>query len=87
MVLIFLKFKIREDQKVKKRSLVGKLNSMPGEYSIKWKYKISANCFESSNWQFRNFLFEFGSKWLYNRKSEGPKIDPTELSQVQTIQV
>ena len=34
-----------------------------------------------------NFLFEFGSKWLYNRKSEGPKIDPTELSQVQTIQV
>ena len=33
------------------------------------------------------FLSEFGSKWLYNRKSEGPKIDPTELSQVQTIQV
>ena len=33
------------------------------------------------------FLSEFGSKWLYSRKSEGPKIDPTELSQVQTIQV
>ena len=57
MVLIISKFKTKVVQKVKKRSWFGKNNSIPGKYSIKWKYKISANCFESSNWQFRNFFF------------------------------